>query len=298
MKLYTQLNNFEKIFRFKDSDHSYTHLPTGRKMTSATTVLKYAADEFRTDYWVTYKAVEALGYEVKSDSSYFVQKGYIRIDGTSFLYTDVYSGASGHIDPSAPLLLKKQWELDAAIGNTRGSIIHDYMENLWVGKIFVDRRWDHLTLDGEDKIAFETSIKNAKRLGCQFWLDHQHLVPIKLEQIVGSEQLGVAGQMDALFYNTLTDEYVIYDYKTDRKLDRSNSFQNFHHPISHIEDCAFNKYALQLSIYKVLLEKYTDIKIASCKIVWLLHSAENYQVIDLPDMTTEARNLLAHNMNR
>ena len=84
-----------------------------------------------------------------------------------------------------------------------------------------------------------------------------------IEKIIFSEELKLAGTMDVLVRLKDTDEYIIIDWKTNKKM-TTKSFNNKMgtHPItSNIEDCKYNVYAFQLSLYRYILEEYYGLNI-------------------------------------
>ena len=86
---------------------------------------------------------------------------------------------------------------------------------------------------------------------------------VYVEKIIFSEELRLAGTMDVLIKLNDSDEYIIIDWKTNKKID-TRSFNNKMgtHPItSNIEDCKYNVYAFQLSLYRYILEEYYGLKI-------------------------------------
>ena len=95
------------------------------------------------------------------------------------------------------------------------------------------------------------------------------LIPMKSEIIVGDEDLGICGMVDQLFWNNKTNELQIWDWKTNKEIKRSNRWQKFKGPLSHLDVCEFNTYSLQLSLYRFLIEKNTNIKLGDSYIVWL-----------------------------
>ena len=86
---------------------------------------------------------------------------------------------------------------------------------------------------------------------------------VHVEKIIFSEDLGLAGTMDVLIHLPESDEYIIIDWKTNKKID-TRSFRNkmgTHSITSNIEDCKYNVYAFQLSLYRYLLETYYGLRI-------------------------------------
>ena len=89
----------------------------------------------------------------------------------------------------------------------------------------------------------------------------QTLVPgIYPEHMVYLKSAGICGQADRV--EVLHDVIDLYDYKTNKEI-KMNAFTNWQGitqmmtgPLSHIEDCNFNHYALQLSIYMYVMLKH------------------------------------------
>ena len=296
MKLLIQLDRFTKRIKYKDINHSYTI--DGSRLTSVTTVIKKYTPKFRSKYWRTYKALQASGYDVKSDASYKVQKEHIVINGVPFHYTDVLGGlVEGLSLTTTPADLMREWKYKALVGTTRGTILHNYLEHAWQGKEFPPcEKWEEV-IRPNDISAFAESLHILRKQADNFLQDHSHLIPIKLEQIVGCPELRVAGQIDAILYNPDTNEYYLYDYKTDKKIDYDSPFDNMLMPIETVSACNYNKYSLQLAIYKHLLEKHTDIKISDCRVVWFNQYNLNYQSIKLKEMDEQAAHVLHHHAN-
>lgn len=84
------------------------------------------------------------------------------------------------------------------------------------------------------------------------------------EVIVYSKELCIAGTIDVLMANKKSNEHVLIDWKTSKRIDK-NSFQGkkgIKKETANIEDCNYNHYALQLSLYRYILEEYYDINVA------------------------------------
>ena len=99
--------------------------------------------------------------------------------------------------------------------------------------------------------------------------------------------------LDMLAYNTLTEQFEIFDFKTNKKFAKASNFEkNLLTPVNHLDECEFNIYSLQLSLYKMFIQKYTDIKIDKLKIVWFSVLNDAYQVIELKYYPEECLALL------
>ena len=98
------------------------------------------------------------------------------------------------------------------------------------------------------------------------WLDRYCQgsdIEIFTEAIVYSTELKIAGTVDILIYYKSYDVYEIIDWKTTKAI-KTESFKRKmgKHPItSDMMDCNFNHYALQLSMYRYLLENYYGLNV-------------------------------------
>ena len=90
--------------------------------------------------------------------------------------------------------------------------------------------------------------------------------------MVYSKELKLAGTIDLLLYDKNSDSYNILDWKTSKRID-SKAFKNKkgnHSVTSNMDDCNFNHYALQISLYRYILEEFYGLKISEHMIVHLM----------------------------
>jgi len=89
------------------------------------------------------------------------------------------------------------------------------------------------------------------------------------EKIIYSKELNLAGTIDLLMYDQKSDSYIIIDWKTSSKIDTSSyRHKTGNHDITrNLEDCNFNHYSLQLSLYRYILENYYGLKVNNQMIV-------------------------------
>jgi len=94
------------------------------------------------------------------------------------------------------------------------------------------------------------------------------------EVIVYSKELGIAGTIDLLLYDTEDSTYKILDWKTSKRIfTTSYNSQMGNTPESaNLMDCNFIHYSLQLSLYQYLLENYYGINVTGSAII---HIDEN-----------------------
>jgi len=133
-----------------------------------------------------------------------------------------------------------------------------------------------------------------------FIKDHPNLKPYRTEWVVYNEDIKIAGSIDMVFENedkTLS----IYDWKRTKEISSSNNFNKFaiNSVISHIPDSNFWHYAIQLNIYKFILESKYD-KIVKDLYLVRLHpeNTENYELIDIPNLKNDIDNLFSQRLNQ
>jgi ATP-dependent exoDNAse (exonuclease V) beta subunit len=123
----------------------------------------------------------------------------------------------------------------------------------------------------------------------KFWNDlPPYVIPILTEARMYHKEQLYAGTADAILYNTLTGKYIITDYKTNIDLFKNYKDQKMLGPFSHLLDCPYNKYQLQLSYYQILLEQIESIEVSYRKLIWLRPNGE-YILYDTEDFTNILR---------
>jgi hypothetical protein len=111
--------------------------------------------------------------------------------------------------------------------------------------------------------------------------------------IVYDKESLIGGMLDILFYNVKTNEFQIWDWKTNKKLSRESD-RHLLNDLFVLEDCDLIIYSLQLALYKLIIEKNTGIKLGKSYIVWYSHNNPTYEIIETKDMTYYA-NLIINN---
>ena len=127
----------------------------------------------------------------------------------------------------------------------------------------------------ENQINFKTPVKEKKSFQGIEWLK-QYIVKsnfdIYSEAIVYSQELRLAGTIDLLLFDKYYGTYNILYWKTSKRISH-NAFKKKkgnHEITSNIDDCNFNHYALQLSLYRYILENYYSLKISEHIIIHLM----------------------------
>lgn len=98
-----------------------------------------------------------------------------------------------------------------------------------------------------------------------------------VEWIIGDVKLGLAGTVDTMLYSHQTKKYHIWDWKTGN-LDLYNKWQNLLPPFEDLSACKLNIYSLQVSLYRLIIERNTDLELGDSYIVHLSHPTNGYEV--------------------
>jgi len=277
----------QQYLTFNDLDHSYTNVK-GKKHKSCTTVIKDYQEPFRGEYWLTYKGLEALGYSPKSFLSSIV------IDPLNGIYIKEldrelsYKEWPDIIDElkEAMKSIKQKWDFERYYGTTRGSLVHEYALHRVNNRIIYPYELVYQDPKIGDQLKKDLPIlfDQVNDFAKQF-MSHG-FVPIKEECVVHSKDPYLSGQIDLLSYNVNADGFYIFDYKTDKEIRYENKYGSKMIGIcSHLDDCEWNKYCLQVNLYKYMLEISTDVKVKGMFIIWFNKDNESFQRLKVPDLS-------------
>lgn len=129
----------------------------------------------------------------------------------------------------------------------------------------------------------------------RFVLDHPDLKPYRTEWVVFNEDIGISGSIDMVYENP-DGTLAIYDWKRVKQITRINTFNKFALTpcICHLPDSNFWHYALQLNMYKYILESKYHKVVKDLYLVRLHPDAEDhtYELITIPILTHEIQDLV------
>ena len=112
------------------------------------------------------------------------------------------------------------------------------------------------------------------------------------EMIIYSKELKIAGTIDILALDKVTNEYDLIDWKTSKKIERSafGGKVGIKKATNNIPDCNYYHYTLQLSLYRYILEKFYGLSIRNQLIA---HLKDDYaRGIEVPYMRDEILKML------
>ena len=124
------------------------------------------------------------------------------------------------------------------------------------------------------------------------------LRPYRTEWMVFHEEAQISGSIDMVYENIDTDPTApttlsIYDWKRCKEISKTNRGGEFatNPIIEHFPDTNFWHYALQLNIYKYILQTKYGKTITDLYLIVLHPDAKNYQRIKLPNIQAEVKEL-------
>jgi len=251
-----KLQVFNK-FKFKEDVHKY-YCNEKEMETSVTRFMERFSEPFDEQYWAKKKATEE-GISVEE--------------------------------------MLERWASKARISQILGTSLHATVELLFHNKLF---SFDKKAIRGQCRTdeESETVINNyysmVGMVDKYYKAAEKKLIPVKLEMVVGDEELGIAGCLDALFWNKKTKSLEIFDYKSNETFKLENAYQNLKFPFDNLQETSLNKYSIQLSIYKYFIKKHTGLEIGDC---WLVHfdrTQLKYVFYKCLDLTKEVSMVFEH----
>lgn len=188
-----------------------------------------------------------------------------------------------------PQVIMDRWKREAARARDLGTEMHSRIERYYIQL----SRGVKPPLDPDDTDAF--------RLFSLFAANNR-LYPYRTEWRIYHEGYGVAGTLDFL-ERTPAGTFTIYDWKRSRKLIEEPSgrilaaspYRNQPKglpPVSHLPDTSYWHYALQLSIYRLILEERYGIHVSALRLGVFHPAYSRPWTLEVPYLYNEALSVL------
>ena len=176
-------------------------------------------------------------------------------------------------------VIKFKWKNDGKLASESGTNMHEYIEQLYEGII---------------DISFVSSLPGEEfKQIVEFYNDHKNILDIyRTEWMIYIKELKIAGSVDAVFKNT-DGTFTIGDWKRSKEI-KYTGYDFGKHPFSHLQDCNYTHYCLQLNLYRIILEKFYGLKIRDM-LLGVFHPNNKdgkYMKINIPIMQKEAELML------
>jgi ATP-dependent exoDNAse (exonuclease V) beta subunit len=267
-------HNRDKHIKFFEEDHKYIiDLEPDTKYTSVTTWIHEHFEKFDSDKIIK-KMMSSSGWK----------EGHKYWGKTSDEIKNLWNSNKDSLAEAGTNL---HYEIECFYNDKRLHL--DYTNNDLVQSYFAIKKEEELY---NKPIEWKYFIN--------FVMDHPHLKPYRTEWTVFNEDIKISGSIDMVYENhdgTLS----IYDWKRCKNITRINQFNKFATKplICHLPDSNFWHYALQLNTYKYILESKYNKKVTDLYLVKLHPNDEdkNYELIKLPDLSTEIKDLLKERIN-
>lgn len=113
---------------------------------------------------------------------------------------------------------------------------------------------------------------------------------VTTEWAIYDEEWGIAGTLDALFRKG--DWFLLADWKRS-KIKNANRWESALNPISHLQSCNYEKYSLQLSLYRLILERKYQMPMGPFHpTIVQLHPEADFKAIPAADRRKEVMSLV------
>ena len=173
-----------------------------------------------------------------------------------------------------------QWKDKADTACDFGTNIHEFFEQMFLapGRIVIPKN--------EEEKKLLQAFHRTKQLDLSG--------DVYPEQIVYLKKYKLAGQSD-LIHLVPNDQFDVGDWKTNGNFRYFSPYNNYlKYPLTHLSQCEYNDYALQLSTYAYFYELMTGLKCRKLFVLYFWRDHNIFQVIPMNYMKIEVMMLLKH----
>lgn len=229
---------------FQKNKHKYFN-DAGESYLSVTTFLKRFKN-FDEEYWLAYKALEAIRNNFKKDidGKYEKMPGFYK---SVVKFKNIEDAVKPHeldLFNQTKIDIKKAWVSKTVTATDFGTSYHKMNEDRDIKA--------KESLNSVDGISYPViELPECKEDNCS---RESYSTGCYLELLIHSDKHMLAGQSDKVFFVSDKD-FMIRDMKTNSEL-KKESFKNtkMEYPFNTLDDCALYHYAIQLGIYAYMLE--------------------------------------------
>lgn len=197
--------------------------------------------------------------------------------------------------------IKKQWKDNGAEAALLGTTMH-YLFEYHYNDLYETPLSEHPPFfqDFMNNNDYESTVEY--KYFKQFVDDHPDLRAYRTEWSVYDESNMLAGSIDMTFMND-DGTISIYDWKRCKKIERFNNFNKYStvSGLAHIPDTNYWHYALQLNLYKMILETKYGFTVKDLHLV-VIHPenvCETYEKIEIPFIQMkDLKKLISHSRSK
>ena len=185
--------------------------------------------------------------------------------------------------------IKEEWESNRNNSATLGTKMHYHIE-----RFYNQQNVQDVSTEYKYFLAFEKNrLLHDKE---------KHWIPFRTEWTVFHEDYFLAGSIDMIFEDPVTNTLKIFDWKRSKEIKMSNPWHKFAivDSVSSIPDTNFWHYTLQLNMYRFILEsKYNKVVDLLCLVC--LHpdnKNKSYMRLKVPILSTDIVLLMEHRLKQ
>ena len=188
-----------------------------------------------------------------------------------------------------------EWKRKGEYSCLKGTAIHEWLQDNYANREY---KFDLSQLEEYPEYYKIEDIEHLKQMAIDFINDYKNrYILIGDEILCGIPDFDIASAIDLLFYDTVNNEVVLADIKTNTDLKGWKSTPSYVkkmlQPLENIKDITFEHYKIQLSIYRYFLEEYAHIPISdNMFIVYLSEKEKSYNIIQIPYLKNEVKKIL------
>lgn len=265
----TNRHPHDQYIEFFEVGHRYdlTDPSTGEKFhpTSTTTLIHHYFNDFEADeviakFFIKPPDIDEKYYhmteqEIKKSCNNST-KLLNKLKNKPFWVGSVYYGKTAQE-------IKDGWLLSGKTASELGTKVHLHIE-YFINNIHVE----------DDSVEFGYFLNFWK----DFRLKYPQFKPYRTEWVIYDLEKRISGSIDGVLEDD-QGNLILLDWKRSKEIKSKNPFQKGKGYFSEFEDCNLNKYTLQLSIYRHILQKNYNKKIIFCMLVILHPNQKNYKCI-------------------
>lgn len=188
-----------------------------------------------------------------------------------------------------------EWKRKGEYSCLKGTAIHEWLQDNYANREY---KFDLSQLEEYPEYYKIEDVEHLKQMAIDFINDYKNrYILIGDEILCGIPDFDIASAIDLLFYDTVNNEVVLADIKTNTDLKGWKSTPSYVkkmlQPLENIKDITFEHYKIQLSIYRYFLEEYAHIPISdNMFIVYLSEKEKSYNIIQIPYLKNEVEKIL------
>ena len=174
-----------------------------------------------------------------------------------------------------------RWAKAGDIGRMRGHLLHFHCECLA----------NNVHVEEPHSLEFQQAQNIFKRL--LEW----GLKPYRAEVNIFHVGLRCGGQPDLLLLDH-DCRIVIVDWKRTKKLTMENDREALKYPLNHLPDCSYYKYALQVNLYRFVLESEYSMRVGQMFLAICHPDLPIPRLVEVPPLHAEVNALVEHEIEQ